>query len=230
MDLHSLRKHRARFEGLEETLLRALNKDPSALPKKAVHSLRYAINFAKLTTVRASDALEDVDVYQRIGPHAWKTAHLIEERMAKEVDFSGLAQVLPELCMDTRVYRAKLIEQTALSKADLDAEIGRRQIVLALGGGGGCGYGYGGLFTLLDRHHLNPSLICGTSIGALIGLYRARRVRHDAAAMLEASKTLAWNKVFSIGNEPSRYGLPARFGCICGVPLGIFSPTKTATP
>ena len=209
MDLHSLRKHRARFEGLEERLLRALNDDSSVLPKKAVHSLRYAINFAKLTTVRSSEPQEDVEVHQLIGPHAWKVAHLIEERMKKDVDFAGLAQVLPELCMDTRLYRSKLVEQTSLSKQDLDREIGRRQIVLALGGGGGCGYGYGGLFTLLDRHHLNPSLICGTSIGALIGLYRARRVRHDAAAMLEASKTLAWNKVFSIGNEPSRYGLPA---------------------
>ena len=209
MDIKELRAHRQRFEALEEALLRSNLNAPDELPQRALESLRYVINFAKLTTVQARENGQDVEVMRHIGPHAWKVAEQLEARIQESLDVPGLLSVLPELSMDTRDLRRKLVESTPLSVEDLNREIGHRKMVLALGGGGGSGYGYGGLFTLLDRHHLNPSLICGTSIGALIGLYRARRVRHDAAAMLEASKTLSWNKVFSIGNEPSRYGLPA---------------------
>jgi predicted acylesterase/phospholipase RssA len=210
LDLKDHRTHRARFEQLEQRLLLAHLQSPEALPERGLHGLRYVINFAKLTVIRAESTGEDVEVMERIGPHAWKVAEKLEARIGEEfVDFVALLQVLPELATDTRERRSHLVEGSALEREDFDREIGHRKMVLALGGGGGCGYGYGGLFTLLDRHQLNPSLICGTSIGALLGLYRARRVRHDAAAMLEASKTLAWNKVFSMGNEPSRYGLPA---------------------
>jgi len=210
LDLKELRTHRARFEQIEARLLRVYAGDPQVLPKRGLDSLRYVLNFAKLTTVRADGNNEDCDVLTRIGPHAWKVAEQFEQRMAgDEPDLRALMQALPELSMDTRERRAKIIADTPLERGDFDREIATRKLILALGGGGGAGYGYGGLFTLLDRHQLNPSLICGTSIGALIGLYRARRIRHDAAAMLEASKTLSWNKVFAMGNEPSRYGLPA---------------------
>ena len=210
MDLKETRSHRARFEAIEEQLLLAQLQGSKGIPARALDDLRYVINFAKLTTLRAESTGEDIEVMGRIGPHAWKVAEKFEARIGrKSVDLRALVQALPELVEDTRERRAHLSEDAPLERGDFDREIGHRKMVLALGGGGGCGYGYGGLFTLLDRNHLNPSLICGTSIGALIGLYRARRLRHDAAAMLEASKTLAWNKVFAIGNEPSRYGLPA---------------------
>ena len=209
MDIQELRKHRQRFEKLEEGLLLGTLEQPDRFPVRAYEALRYVINFAKLTSVTARATGEEVDLIRGIGTHSWKVANKLESRMGTDLDIGGLLEILPELSMDTRELRQRVVESTALSREDLDLEIGHRKMVLALGGGGGSGYGYGGLFTLLDRHQLNPSLICGTSIGALIGLYRARRIRHDAAAMLEASKTLAWNKVFSIGNEPSRYGLPA---------------------
>jgi predicted acylesterase/phospholipase RssA len=208
VDLLETRKHRSRFEQLERGVLQA--QQSRRFSPLELNQLRYVLNFAKLTVVRAAENAQDVPVVDQIGPHSWKVASLFEARMGRShVDARGLVHVLPELVEDTQIARSKLETKTPLLRSDLDREIGHRKLVLALGGGGGCGYGYGGVFTLLDRYQLNPSLICGTSIGALIGLYRARRMRHDAAAMLEASKTLAWNKVFAIGNEPSRYGLPA---------------------
>jgi predicted acylesterase/phospholipase RssA len=117
--------------------------------------------------------------------------------------------VLPSLVTATSQARAEILTRFPIDRESLDAEVCQRLLVIAAGGGGGAGYGYAGAYTLLNRQGLTPSLIAGTSIGALISLFRARRRQFDVAAMFEAGRRLALGKVFKVLDGESRYGLPA---------------------
>ena len=66
-----------------------------------------------------------------------------------------------------------------------------------------------GAYTLFHRHNLDPALIAGTSMGALIGLCRARRKRLDVAATFQVGERLSWGTLFKVLKAGSRYGLPA---------------------
>jgi predicted acylesterase/phospholipase RssA len=96
-----------------------------------------------------------------------------------------------------------------LDEESLEAEVCERQLVVVAGGGGGSGYGYSGAFTLLNRHGLQPRLLAGTSMGALLGVFRARTEVFDLAPMVAAADSLSWAKVFRVLDLDSRYGLPA---------------------
>lgn len=210
LDDKSLLSHRKGFDDLEVILVSNWlegGSDPEQKPM--IDRTRYVINFAKMTVVRNSDGV-DVDVIEAISAHSW----LVREKLsflqtATALDLSQLKNVLPSLVKCTLTARKQLLESQPLDRESLEREICNRKLILVLGGGGGAGFGYGGILTMLDRYMLNPSLICGTSIGALIGLYRARRLRHDPAAMHAASSKISWGQVFDRGQEPSRYGLPA---------------------
>ena len=57
-------------------------------------------------------------------------------------------------------------------------EARRPRIGLALGGGGARGWAHIGVLNALDEHGLKPDIVCGTSIGALVGgIYAAGKVR-----------------------------------------------------
>ena len=80
---------------------------------------------------------------------------------------------------------------------------------IASGGGGGAGYVYPGVYRSLEAHGLAPSLMVGTSIGALMSMFRARRARYDFAPLVSGARALAWGKVFRVFQSENRYGLPA---------------------
>jgi predicted acylesterase/phospholipase RssA len=210
LDDKALLNHRKGFDDLETVLVSSwLKLDNSLELSGIIERTRYVINFAKLTVVRNKDG-EDIGVMEAIGAHSWQVREKLSFLQgATEMDFSHLKSVLPSLVGITVRAREQLLDSLPIDRESLDREICNRKLVLVMGGGGGAGYGYGGVLTLLDRYMLNPSLICGTSIGALIGLYRARRLRHDPAAMHAASNKISWSNVFERGKEPSRYGLPA---------------------
>ena len=63
----------------------------------------------------------------------------------------------------------------------LDDALAHKKLGLALGGGGGTGYAHQALFQLLETNNIQPSIMTGTSIGALMGLLRALQTRYDAA-------------------------------------------------
>ena len=54
----------------------------------------------------------------------------------------------------------------------------------------------------------NP-IIGGTSIGALLCMFRARKRAFDWAALVAAARRLSWNTVFRALDMDSRYGIPA---------------------
>jgi len=122
---------------------------------------------------------------------------------------SGCLSTLPGVLEGTRAARSDLLESGQLDRESLEAEITTRQLVIVAGGGGGSGYGYAGAYTLLHRRGLQPELIAGTSMGALMGLFRARLRAFDGAPMVAAAERLNWQRVFRVLDLDSRYGLPA---------------------
>jgi len=53
----------------------------------------------------------------------------------------------------------------------LDREVRERHLVLVCGGGGGTGYVHLAAFALLEAAGLQPALIAGSSMGAILGLF-----------------------------------------------------------
>ena len=209
MSTRALLEHKKPFDQLESAVLERHLARPDEVAKPVLDALRYVLNFAKLVTVRDEHGV-DHDVKEALGTHAWKVWDLLKPRLAEEESTLWAAiRVLPELIADTRVRRDQLIQHFSIAPACIDREVTHRELVMALGGGGGSGYGYAGIFTLLHRAGIQPELIAGTSIGALLGLFRARTRQHDGARLREANKKLSWPGVFRLGAETSRYGLPA---------------------
>lgn len=209
MGSRELLEHRKPFEDLEAEVLRRHHAAPRDLGPKLYDGLRYVLNFAKLTVVRDVEG-HDHDLSDALRPHAFRVREAMERALSpKEDGLWAAVRELPDLVHATRTLRRQLREHMVIDRESLDAEVCTRKLVLVLGGGGGAGYGYSGIFTSLHRNDLEPSLICGTSIGALMGLFRARSRAYDAALLQEANRRLQWNDLFHIGPEESRYGLPA---------------------
>ena len=55
---------------------------------------------------------------------------------------------------------------------------------------------------------MQPALIAGSSMGAILGLFRAREKRFDLARIPEILADLSYRKIFRIVPQPSVYGLP----------------------
>ncbi len=192
-----------------EAVRRALAR-PDETGRELLDGLRYVLSFARLTVLRNRDG-EDVEVAGFLAPHAWRVRNTLGAHLEPGGGGSlwGAVRELPALVAATREQRAKLLGRYPLDRDSLEAEVCQRQLVLASGGGGGAGYGYVGAYVLFHRNNLDPALIAGTSMGALIGLCRARRKRFDVAATFQVGKRLTWQNLFRVLQMGSRYGLPA---------------------
>lgn len=192
---------------------------PDAVPEEVLDTVRYVISFARLTAVRNVDGVE-VDVSGPLALHAQQIREVLEPRIAAATDVWEVVRAMPELTRKTRVARASILEHLPIDRESLEREVTTRNLVVVSGGGGGAGYGYLGAYQLLDRHDLRPSLLVGTSIGALTSLFRARRLPFELAPIVEASKHLSWGNVLRVLESESRYGLPATLRIYLRAALG----------
>lgn len=200
---------RTPFDQLEAEVVRRYLSNEEGLGPTLVDALRYVISFARLTLVRASDG-RDLDVSGFLAAHAWKVRSALTPQLgAEESSLWGAVRELPSLVAATRRFRADLLRNFPLDRETLEREVTCRHFVVVAGGGGGAGFGYAGAYNLLHRVGLQPSFLAGTSMGALIGLFRARRKHFDAAAMFEAGRRLSWSSMFRVLESESRYGIPA---------------------
>ena len=181
--------------------------DPEA--GELVDALRYALSFARLTTVRNRDG-EDVDVMGFLTNHARFVEETIGSRVQKNAKTVWPAiRELPAVLDRTRKMRTALLEKLPIDRDALEEEVTTRLLAVASGGGGGAGYVYPGAFEMLERGGLIPDLMVGTSIGALMSLFRCRLRRWDFAPWVGAARSLTWSGVFKVLQSENRYGLPA---------------------
>lgn len=229
LDTLALHAHRKPFDELEAAAIRLSLSHPGELHDDALDSIRYVLGFAKLTHVRRDDGT-DADLVGSLALFAAKVRERLKGPLLRDGALWGAMRVMPELVAETRERRARVLEHASLARETLDDEISTRPLVVALGGGGGAGYGYAGAWTLFHRRGLQPALISGTSIGGLLGLFRARRLRYDGLPIVEASKRLSFDTVFRVLQMESHYGLPATLRLYLRAAIGSLFRTPDGRP
>jgi predicted acylesterase/phospholipase RssA len=112
--------------------------------------------------------------------------------------------------------------QGRLPPSALDREICEKALLLVAGGGGGVGWSYLGALALLEQYGLVPRLLAGTSMGAVLLLFRARRLDWSAEDVAEAMRGLSFRTLFRFLHGESRYGLPAAMRLYLRAAIGDF--------
>ena len=210
-DLEALRARVRPFEEAELALVRSIVSLPPWLSEGDEASVRYALNLARLTLLRGPDG--DLEVEEPLAPfrHEVEALALPPLARAEGVDRGAVVSLVPELATRAREARRALLRAfgSRLSPEALDREVCEKALVLVCGGGGGVAYVYLGGFALLDQFGLTPRLLAGTSMGAVLQLFRARRLRYQGEEITDVLRGLSFRGLFRFLHTESRYGLPA---------------------
>jgi predicted acylesterase/phospholipase RssA len=199
------------FEEAEAALVRSVVSSHAWLPEADEAALRYALNLARVGPVRAGDG-GDVDLAPAILPLREEVRPALPAFTGRRgVDHGQVLRLAAALRPGLAGHRARAVAAAAgrLSPAALDREVCQKALVVVCGGGGGVAWSYLGAFQLLERYGLVPRLLAGTSMGAAMALFRARRDRWPAEGMEEVLARLSYRTLFRFLQGESRYGLPA---------------------
>ena len=198
---------------MESQLARAAVHARGRLDARDEASLRYALALMRCWHVRAPDG-RDVAVAALLRPFREKLVQILwplldpqRPMLAEPHELLPAARAAEAIA---RKARTELHEKLGhrLPPGAIDAEVRDRHLVLVCGGGGGTGYVHLAAFALLEAAGLQPALIAGSSMGAILGLFRAREKRFDLARIPEILQDLTYRKIFRIVPQPSVYGLP----------------------
>ncbi|WP_373049028.1 patatin-like phospholipase family protein [Vulgatibacter sp.] len=219
------------LEDLEVDLVRASLAHPGALPPPAEAALRWSIGLARLHTLQADGG--DLPVEEEIASFRYDVERLLAPLFeGRTPDLAGAAALAPQLAERSRSCRESLLRrhEGRLDPEVLDREVRQKQLVLALGGGGGVSYVYLGAFALLEEWGITPRLIAATSMGAILGLFRARTLHYDPGEIFGVVRSLSWSKLFRVLATESRYGLPAALRLYLRGPLGRWASHDDGSP
>lgn len=212
-------------------------------PAAELRRLRYLLGFARLTVFQPGAAAAgrttgrpDVDVTAEVAPfRAMVLDRLVAPLRAETGHHDRLRVALhaaEELVPRLRAARSAMLEHHAgaFAEADLDAECGRKKLVVVSGGGGGAGWVYVGAFRRLDQAGLTPSYIIGSSMGALIGLLRSRHSTVDWDGYIELAQNLDRRKLFSPISIKRKHGLPGLLSLTLATSIGHLFVHEDGTP
>lgn len=207
---------------LEQRIFRELADAPHLLNARQTELLRYAFGFARLSVVSTDHG--DIDLFDYVAPfrhwfndqlnyltHARRRVSILRPTPEEEVDWKGVAQLADTLFERLDSTRTHLLQALshAISDDRLEEEICQKRLVLVLGGGGGAGYPHLGVFSVVAELGLTPSLIVGSSMGALLGLFRSISLEYDPGAIaLGLPRPSEFRRVFSPYRGFSRFGFP----------------------
>jgi len=231
-DLEQLRARSRPFEEAEQALVRSIVSLPRWLPEPDEHALRYALNLARLGQVRAEGG--DVDLDEPLA--AWRAELLGEVGPAlirpDGVDRAAAVRLAPQLLPRIRAGRARALEAAGgrLSPEALDREICQKALVLVCGGGGGVSYVFLGGFWLLEQYGLVPRLMAGSSMGSILLLFRARRLRFDPEELSSVVGKLSFRTLFRFLDVESRYALPGAIRLYLRAGIGDFMNGPDGVP
>ena len=206
---------------LEVTIVRAQADSRHGLHAEDVDRLRYLLGLARLTAFEPASAIDgvhgrrpDLDVAEEVAPFRRRVIDGLDAVREADGDRDAVLReagmALARLWPDALAERTRLLERHggSCSAEELDAEAGRRVLVNAAGGGGGAGYVYLGAQRLLDERGLTPRYVIGSSIGAMLGVFRARRREADWPALLELARLADRRSLFGPGPTRRRFGMP----------------------
>lgn len=211
-----------------------LFEHPGVVHRDTEHRLRYALALAALDTFQPGAAVlggrsvrPEVRVRSPrlrrwrtrvLGPLRQVLLHTSDSRRRVE----EAAEILEPMLGALAETRAEVLEkyQGELSPDELDQELGIKTLVSVAGGGGGAGYVYIGAWEVLQNAGLVPGYVIGSSIGAVLGLFRALRRQGDFDEYLNLAKRMKRDEVFRFVSIRTRYGLPGIMRLFLHKPFG----------
>jgi len=213
------------FSDAEAALVRDVVSSPAWLSEQDEAALRYALNLARTTVVRAPDG-SDVDLGGFLAPFREDVRAIALPALLgpRGPDRAELSRAVPNLALHARAWRSRAAAAFAgrLPQEAIDREVCEKALVVVAGGGGGVAWSYLGAFALLEQYGLVPRLLAGTSMGAVLLLFRARRIRWHAGDVDEAMRSLSFRSLFRFLQTGSRYGLPAAMRLYLRAAIGEF--------
>jgi predicted acylesterase/phospholipase RssA len=211
-----------RLQRMEDKLVTGLFEHPGVVNRRTENQLRYALALASLEVFQPGAAKKGgrtkrPDVVVRSPQLAgWRKRVLtnlgnvlIETKNSRErIDAASRAlyPMLPVLEKTRTEVLEKFVDQ--FSALELDQELGIKTLVTVAGGGGGSGYVYMGAWEVLQNAGLIPGYVIGASIGAVLGLFRARSREADIDEYLALAKRMRREDLFRFVSIKNRYGLP----------------------
>jgi len=207
---------------MEQKLVSALHEHPGAVDRKTEHALRYALGLAQLSTFQPGAAAIgkrngrlDVDVrhpelvrFRNLVIEHFSPLLLHTQRSARRLEKAvfALGRIRHRMSEARSAILAAHVND--FSAEELDREVGQKTLVSVAGGGGGSGYVYVGAWEVLQNAGHVPSYVLGSSIGAILGLFRCLKREGDFDEYLAFAKRLKFDEVLRVVSFRARYGLP----------------------
>ncbi len=218
------------LQRMEAALIRAWLEHPERIDERVYLELRYALGLARLTRFqpgaagggRACEGDEvavAVDLVQPLRDlvHArlYQSLRLEKDAAAR---LAASARVMDYLRPRIAAARTAILERHAddFTVQELDAEVGIKTLVSVAGGGGGAGYVYLGAWEAMQEQGIVPGYVIGTSIGALLGAFRARQAGGDLEHYINFAKGLSRRDIFSRPPVKPSHGIPGMLGLHLG--------------
>ncbi|MEW5847362.1 MAG: patatin-like phospholipase family protein [Myxococcota bacterium] len=202
------------LQQLELQACRVFVDEPHWLPPGDEAALRYALSLARVSVVPLGTLIgsETVEIGRATDNYRRRLYELLREPFeTPRISRADLPALMQRVRVLVREERAALLEFLAprLTPEALDRAVRTRPFALVLGGGGGTGYVFVGAMWELHEAGLTPDIITGTSMGAILGSFRARQRDFPIEKMSRIVRELSWRKVFRLLDTHSRFGVPA---------------------
>lgn len=220
------------LEQMELALVRASMDSPSLLNPREETVLRTALALARFYKLRHEGHDHSVETWiapfreevsRRLGPVLLGGGRITRDQLVPHVQ-------------DLRTHALKLRDDLVhrlhgrVPEEVLHRELQHKALVVVAAGGGGTAYVYLGVMRLLEEHGLKPSLLAGTSMGAILMLMRSRMAHFDQDEVVSIVRSLSWRKLFRFISTENRYGLPAALRLFLRSGLGRFFDAAPGQP
>jgi predicted acylesterase/phospholipase RssA len=212
------------FEEMEMALVREVLARPALIPAQDETVLRTALSLARMYKV--SHEGREIRVGAFLAPFRDEVGQRLRPVLARKAPASReeLGAAARELGPKVVAAREALFQRMRdrLPWEAIDRELRHKALVLVAGGGGGTAYVYMGALALLDEFGLKPSLLAGTSMGAILAMFRSRMARFDYAELINIVRGLSFRRMFRAISTESRYGVPAALRLFLRAGLGRY--------
>ena len=204
------------LQQLELALMRVSAAEPSWLAPHDEAALRWALSLARISVVPVASADGASTDLVEIGHATDSYRHKLHVLLAPCVQGDRVQReavrvqvpLIRDLVRDERRSLGELLKNRMPVSA-LDRATRKRPLALALSGGGGTAYVFVGALALLEEAGLVPSVITGSSMGAIIGAFRARTKDFELKNVKALMTRVTMKRVFRMFETSSRFGLPA---------------------
>jgi hypothetical protein len=202
---------------MECDIVREITDHPTWLSSNDAASLRWALSLARISKVMVKRKAPECDVNLGQAQDRYR-AELFAllsyaENPVGVFNHEKLQTQLKTIERLAKQQRKDLLSLFALSlpKSALDEATRRRPLALTLSGGGGTSFVFVGVFHALEESGIIPASITGSSMGAILGAYRARTKNFSFDNIDSLVQKTSWGKVAQAYTGPSRFGIPGTF-------------------